>query len=156
PARRGLFHDRRRQRPLEAGPRRAAGRHLHATPVRSHPRQGRALRPTQARLRGRERSMDVIDEVTSECLDAINQLRELEGAAVSPEPVRRSLCGFIDGMRKRARDRGLADRDTQDILYAIVALADEVALGAPEPLRGFWMGQPLQMQYFNENLAGEG
>jgi len=29
-------------------------------------------------------------------------------------------------------------------------------MGKPEPMRGFWMGQPLQLAFFNETLAGEG
>ena len=50
----------------------------------------------------------------------------------------------------------MSQRDADDIIYAIVALIDEVALGKPEPLRGFWMSQALQLHFFNENLAGEG
>ena len=59
-------------------------------------------------------------------------------------------------MKERARRAGLAEKDTQDIAYALVALMDEVALRAPEPLRGYWMNQPLQLHFFHENVAGEG
>lgn len=100
--------------------------------------------------------MDAVDEVTSECFNALNQLREYDGPVSSPDLIHQRLCGFIDGVKQRARELGLADRDTQDMLYAIVALADEIALSKPEPLRGSWVVHPLQMQYFNENLAGEG
>jgi type VI secretion system protein ImpK len=43
-----------------------------------------------------------------------------------------------------------------DIAYALVALADEVALSRSEALRQFWVGQQLQLHYFQENVAGEG
>lgn len=100
--------------------------------------------------------MDRVDEVTSECFNALNQLREYDGPVASPELIHQRLCGFVDGVKQRGREQGLPDRDVQDILYAIVALADEIALSKPEPLRGAWVVHPLQMQYFNENLAGEG
>jgi len=41
-------------------------------------------------------------------------------------------------------------------VYALVALTDEVAINTPEPLRSYWMSQPLQLHYFGENVAGEG
>jgi type VI secretion system protein ImpK len=100
--------------------------------------------------------MDTVDEVTSECFNALNQLREHDGPISSPELIHQRLCGFIDGVKQRAREHSIADRDAQDMIYALVALADEIALSKPEPLRGAWVVHPLQMQYFNENLAGEG
>lgn len=100
--------------------------------------------------------MDTVDEATSECFNALNQLREHDGPMSSPELIHQRLCGFLDGVKQRARAVGIADRDAQDMLYALVALADEIALSKPEPLRGAWIVRPLQMQYFNENLAGEG
>jgi type VI secretion system protein ImpK len=100
--------------------------------------------------------MDRVDEVTAECFNALNQLREHEGAIASPELIHQRLCGYLDAVKQRARELGIPDRDAQDMLYALVALADEIALTKPEPLRGAWVVSPLQMQYFNENLAGEG
>jgi type VI secretion system protein ImpK len=100
--------------------------------------------------------MDAVDELTSECFNALNQLREYEGVINSPDLIRERVCGFLDVVKDRARELGIADRDTQDMLYALVALADEVAMTKGEPLRGAWVARPLQLQYFNENLAGEG
>jgi type VI secretion system protein ImpK len=100
--------------------------------------------------------MDAVDELTSECFNALNQLREYEGAINSPDLIRERVVGYLDVVKDRARELGIADRDTQDMLYALVALADEVAMTKGEPLRGAWVARPLQLQYFNENLAGEG
>jgi type VI secretion system protein ImpK len=100
--------------------------------------------------------MDKINEITSECFIALSQLRELEGPAVSPERVHDRLKGFVEGMRGRAREQGLSGRDADDMAYAIVAMIDEVAMGKPEPIRGYWMGNPLQLALFSETLAGEG
>jgi type VI secretion system protein ImpK len=100
--------------------------------------------------------MDKINEITSECFIALSQLRELEGPAISAERVHDRLKGFVESMRDRAREQGLSGRDSDDMAYAIVAMADELAMGKPEPIRGHWMGNPLQLALFNETLAGEG
>ncbi len=100
--------------------------------------------------------MDKMNEITSECFIALSQLRELDGGAIAPQAVHARLKGFVEALRARARDQGLSGREGDDIAYAIVALADEIAMGKPEPLRGYWMSQPLQLVFFNETLAGEG
>jgi type VI secretion system protein ImpK len=100
--------------------------------------------------------MDTLNQVTSDCFNALRQLRELEGPISSPEMIHRRLCGFVESMREKARDQNMPQRDADDIAYAIVALTDEIAMSKPEPIRSFWMQRPLQLQFFNETLAGEG
>ncbi len=100
--------------------------------------------------------MDKMNEITSECFIALSQLRELDGGAIAPQTVHGRLKGFVEALRARAREQGLSGRESDDIAYAVVALADEIAMGKPEPLRGYWMSQPLQLVFFNETLAGEG
>jgi len=100
--------------------------------------------------------VDKINEITSECFIALSQLRDLDSPSISPELVHDRLKGFVEAMRARAREQGLSTRDTEDMAYAIVALADELAMGKPEPIRGYWLGRPLQLGFFNETLAGEG
>jgi len=99
---------------------------------------------------------DIVQELTGECFGAIARLRELDGPVPSPETVHNRLRGFIEALKDRARTHGVPDKDTQEIIYAIVALTDEVAINTPEPLRSYWMNQPLQLHYFGENVAGEG
>jgi type VI secretion system protein ImpK len=100
--------------------------------------------------------MDLVHDLTSECLGAIGRLRALDEPVASPEAVQARLRALVETFKERARRAGLAEKDTQDSAYALVALMDEMALRAPEPLRGFWMNQPLQLHFFGENLAGEG
>lgn len=99
---------------------------------------------------------DLVQELTGECFGAIARLREMDEPVASPEAVHARMRGFFEAIKDRARTHGIPDRDTQDILYAMVALADEVAINTPEPLRSYWMNQPLQLHYFGENVAGEG
>ncbi len=100
--------------------------------------------------------MDKINEITSECFVAVSQLRELDSPALSPELIHDRLRGFVENMRNRAREQGIAGRDADDMAYALVALIDEVAMGKPDPLRSFWMGRLLQLELFNDALAGDG
>ncbi|HEY4185054.1 MAG TPA: DotU family type IV/VI secretion system protein [Polyangia bacterium] len=100
--------------------------------------------------------MDTVNQATSECFNALMQLRELDGPIGSPDTIHNRLCGFVDAMREKARDQGIPQRDADDMAYAIVALCDEIAMGKPEPMRGYWMSRPLQLHFFHENLAGEG
>ncbi|MGD0838477.1 MAG: DotU family type IV/VI secretion system protein [Polyangia bacterium] len=99
---------------------------------------------------------DLVQGLTGECFAAIARLRELDETVSRPETVHARMCGYFDSLKDRARSHGVPERDTQDILYALVALADEVAIKAPEPLRSYWLSQPLQLRYFGENVAGEG
>jgi type VI secretion system protein ImpK len=100
--------------------------------------------------------MDVVNQVTSECFNAVTRLREVDGPVSSPDLIHERMRAFIDSMRERARELGMTQRDADDIAYAVVALIDEIAIGKPEPMRGFWISRPLQLHYFHENLAGEG
>jgi type VI secretion system protein ImpK len=100
--------------------------------------------------------MDAINQITADCFNAITQLRELEGPGISPDAIHDRLLGYVEAARNRAREQGLAQRDADEIAYALVALIDEIAMSKPDPLGGYWMSQALQLRLFNENLAGEG
>lgn len=100
--------------------------------------------------------MDKIDELTSDVFNFLIQLRRLDAAQQPPpESVQQRLRSLIDTMRQRGTQLGVAQEDVLEITYAIIALADEVAIYAGGNLRQFWMSRPLQLQYFNENQAGE-
>src|SRR3569832_553545 len=100
--------------------------------------------------------MDTVNQATSECFNALTLLRELDGFIGSPDMIHNRLIGFVDAMREKARDIGISQRDADDMAYAIVALCDEIAMGKPAPMRGYWMSRPLQLHFFQENLAGDG
>jgi type VI secretion system protein ImpK len=101
--------------------------------------------------------MERINEVTKDCFNALIQFRTLDAAsAVSPQMPYQRLCGFIDQMLTNARQAKFEEFDVVDMAYAVVALADELALHKGGAIRDFWMQRPLQLHYFNENLAGEG
>src|SRR3569833_1586427 len=100
--------------------------------------------------------MDTVNQATSECFNALTQLRELDGPIGSPDMIHNRLIGFVDAMRKKARDIDISQRVADDMAYAMVAQRDKNAKGKPEPKRGYWMSRPLQLHFFTENLAGDG
>jgi type VI secretion system protein ImpK len=100
--------------------------------------------------------MDHLVELARECFSAIACLRSADDHVISPQAVQDSLGLCLDRFKDRGRQAGIADRDVQDATYALVALADEVALAGPASLRDLWMSNPLQFQVFGETAAGEG
>jgi type VI secretion system protein ImpK len=62
----------------------------------------------------------------------------------------------IDNFEKQALLQNLPDTDVAYVKYALVSLVDELISTSAWEQRYQWMGQPLQLQYFNEHLAGEG
>lgn len=101
--------------------------------------------------------MERVYDVTKDCFNALIQLRNVgDQALLAPQTFHQRIIGYIDEMFGRGQQAGLGERDVQDIAYALVALADEVAMRQAGGVRDIWMSNPLQLHYFNENLAGEG
>jgi len=101
--------------------------------------------------------MDRLNLITKDCFGALLQIRQAEPSALpAPEQVQDRLRRFVSEMMRNARDEGLPQQDVDDIAYALVALADELALGKSDEFREYWLSNLLQFQYFKENRAGEG
>lgn len=96
-------------------------------------------------------------EITDDVFDAVLQLRRLEeGEMPSPEILHRRLRSLIDDVPQNAAERGYSREDGDDIQYALAAFVDETAINSCESVRDFWQHSMLQMEYFEENNAGEG
>ncbi len=98
-----------------------------------------------------------VDELTEDCFNAIIALRHIDdGAAQDPERVQKHFRKLITRMIQDAPRLRVPHDDAQEMAYAIAALADEVALNGSPTLSQYWMGNLLQMHFFDENAAGEG
>jgi type VI secretion system protein ImpK len=101
--------------------------------------------------------MKRITELTKDCFNAINQMREAgDGMGPPPETLHQRLRGFIDALIERGPREGYQERDVMEMAYALVALADEMALGMSESVRRYWMSSQLGLHYFKDLTAGEG
>jgi len=65
------------------------------------------------------------------------------------------LAGFEE-MERMAFERQLTMQIVKDAKYAMAAYIDECVLSSDWPGRLDWMGQPLQLEFFGDHLAGEG
>lgn len=99
---------------------------------------------------------DLLNQLTWECFSGIARLRELEGNSASPQTIHAQMSELVGALRTRGARHGLPEKDINDIMYAIAAFVDEVALRAPDNVRNYWIDRPLQLQLFGENSAGEG
>lgn len=101
--------------------------------------------------------MDRVNEITNEVFTAVAQIRRAdERSYPMPEVLHGRMRSFVDGAMRRATDFGMPQHDVQDIGYVLVGLIDEVVVAKGGELRDFWLPRLLQLQYFNENVAGEG
>lgn len=101
--------------------------------------------------------MDRVTEIARDCLNALSQIREVDDASLpAPEALHARMRALVDDALHRAAAAGLGREEANDVVYPLVALADEVVLGkGSDELRAFWSAQPLQLIYFGENVAGE-
>ena len=57
---------------------------------------------------------------------------------------------------RRCYETQLDSGTINDVKYAIAAFVDEKVMSSVWPNKLTWMGKPLQLEYFGDNLAGEG
>ncbi|HEY3816641.1 MAG TPA: type IVB secretion system protein IcmH/DotU [Polyangiaceae bacterium] len=92
------------------------------------------------------------------CSDPMTLASQLSAARDLPSPdvLQRRVSSLFDQMSRKCREAGIPDEDANEAKYAIAAFTDEQIFRSAWPGRSQWMGQPLQLIYFNENTAGEG
>ena len=114
-----------------------------------------AFESEQLRQGRRGVPMDRVNELTKDCFNALFQVRQLDEASLPPpEILHQRLRGFVDALFQRGAQAGFSREDLDDIAYAVVALADEVAVSKSERYRQHWLPNLLQLHYFHENVAG--
>jgi len=77
-------------------------------------------------------------------------------AQMPVEELRRRVGSLFEEISRRFRELGIPEEDATDVRYALAAFIDEQLFRIDWPGRQTWLNRPLQLQYFNENTAGEG
>ena len=93
--------------------------------------------------------------VCSDVLSLILQLRNSQDLP-APDILQRRVLGLFDTMMQNGRDAQIPEQDMIDVKYALAAFADEVIYHSSWPGRTQWLNNPLQLQFFHENTAGDG
>jgi type VI secretion system protein ImpK len=83
------------------------------------------------------------------------RMREAEDLG-EPGALYKLIKYYIGLFQKNCKVMGLADESISAATYAVVALLDETVLSIPGKCRDYWIANPLQLEYFGDNLAGEG
>jgi type VI secretion system protein ImpK len=93
--------------------------------------------------------------VCSDVLSLILQLRNSQDLP-APDILQRRVLGLFDTMMQNGREARISEQDMIDVKYALAAFADEVIYHSTWPGRTQWLNNPLQLQFFHENTAGDG
>ncbi|MEP7340865.1 MAG: type IVB secretion system protein IcmH/DotU [Acidobacteriota bacterium] len=84
---------------------------------------------------------------------------KLNARTIAPSTeLRRNMDAMLKQFEERASQRGYSERQLSEVKFALVAFIDQEVLRSlplASPQRQEWELYPLQLQYFQEALAGE-
>jgi type VI secretion system protein ImpK len=93
--------------------------------------------------------------VCSPVLSLIIQLRNSRDLP-APDILQRRVLGLFDKMMEEGRAERIPEQDMIDAKFALAAFADEVIYHSTWPGKTQWLSNPLQLQFFGLNTAGDG
>jgi type IV/VI secretion system ImpK/VasF family protein len=95
-------------------------------------------------------------KLSSLCADLfliIIRMREAEDLG-EPSALRKLIGYYLDLFVKKCKMLDFSEESIFEVQYAITALIDETVLSIPGICRDYWIGRPLQLDYFGDNSAG--
>lgn len=97
------------------------------------------------------------EELYRVCAPVLVQAVQLTSGAPLPSAseLRQRLIGALERMVAEGRRLGVSDGDLAEARYALVAFIDEQVMRSDWQGRAEWMSQPLQLELYRENTAGE-
>ena len=93
--------------------------------------------------------------VCSPVLSLIIQLRNSRDLP-APDILQRRVLGLFDKMMEEGRTERIPEQDMIDAKFALAAFADEIVYHSTWPGKTQWLQNPLQLQFFGLNTAGDG
>jgi type VI secretion system protein ImpK len=92
------------------------------------------------------------------CSDVLSLILQLRNSRDLPAPdiLQRRVLGLFDTMMQNGREARIPEQDMIDAKYALAAFADEIIFHSNWPGKTQWLQNPLQLQYFQTNNAGDG
>jgi type VI secretion system protein ImpK len=92
--------------------------------------------------------------LSSECITLILQLRMSKNVD-DPIRLRTKVRDVLDRLDRRARDVGYELEDVQNAKFALIAFLDEAITTSTFNGKEDWLANPLQLELFGRNDAGE-
>jgi len=92
------------------------------------------------------------------CSDVLSLILQLRSSRDLPAPdiLQRRVLGLFDTMMQNGREARIPEQDMIDAKFALAAFADEVIYHSTWPGKTQWLSNPLQLQFFQLNTAGDG
>lgn len=82
------------------------------------------------------------------------RMREAENLG-EPAALRKLIIHYINLFKKNCRAIDTQSFLIDDAVYALVALLDETVMSVPGECRNYWVTNPIQLEMFGANMAGE-
>ena len=92
------------------------------------------------------------------CSDVLSLILQLRNSRDLPAPdiLQRRVLGLFETMMQNGREARIPEQDMTDAKFALAAFADEVIYHSTWPGKTQWLSNPLQLQFFQLNTAGDG
>jgi type VI secretion system protein ImpK len=74
---------------------------------------------------------------------------------LDPDDLRGQIRGMFRKLDRDSKEQRVGRESLALAQYAIAAFLDEIILGSDWPRREEWAPRPLQLEYFNDDMAGE-
>ncbi|HEX3020582.1 MAG TPA: type IVB secretion system protein IcmH/DotU [Chitinispirillaceae bacterium] len=101
--------------------------------------------------------MDPTISISTLCNDIfliIISMREQQDLG-TPESLRKLLKHYIEMFMQNCSEMGIDSKIAESVKFALIALIDETVRSIPGKCCDFWNAQPLQFEYYTEQMAGE-
>ncbi len=95
-----------------------------------------------------------LDTLCTDIFLIVIRMREAEDLG-DPASLRKLIGYYLNLFDKNCRSLRIDPRQMECAKYALIALLDETVLSVPGPCRDLWISNPLQLDYFGDNLAGQ-
>ena len=92
------------------------------------------------------------------CSDVLSLILQLRNSRDLPAPdiLQRRVLQLFDTMMQNGREARIPEQDMTDAKFALAAFADEVIYHSSWTGKTQWLTNPLQLQFFQLNTAGDG
>jgi len=92
------------------------------------------------------------------CSDVLSLILQLRSSRDLPAPdiLQRRVLGLFDTMMQNGKEARIPEQDMIDAKFALAAFADEIIYHSTWPGKTQWLSNPLQLQFFQLNTAGDG
>jgi type VI secretion system protein ImpK len=101
--------------------------------------------------------MDPTVSISTLCNDIfliIVSMREQQDLG-TPESLRKLLKHYVEMFMQNCSEMGIDSKIAEAVKFALIALIDETVRSIPGKCCDFWNAQPLQFEYYTEQMAGE-